>query len=254
MIEVDASTGMRAAWLALLAGGAGCGFTPLTNKVGVGSEAFVVIVGQGRDGAVDLFAAPAEGGRFYQFTFNLLVESNPTVGPSGTQLAFQRQATGQAAEVVTLNLHNGTERARALPPEAGSVERIGFGSTDDSVVVATTGGLYLFSTAGVEPISGAPAAKLDSLTYERLGDPGFASLRPCRTGTGWCVAKPDGQETALAGDASDPIRWGDAAMAYLRNGTIEIRPLGGGRVRQPTWSHQPPGLGQPSHHPGSPRR
>lgn len=242
---------MRAAWLALLAGGAGCGFTPLTNKVGVGSEAFVVVVGQGRDGAVDLFAAPAEGGRFYQFTFNLSVESNPTVAPSGTGLAFQRQTPGQPAEVVMLNLHNGSERARALPLEAGSVERIGFASTDDSVVVAATGGIYLVTAAGVEPGSAAEAARLDSLTYERLGDDGFASLRPCRAGTGWCVAKPDGQETALPGEVGDPIRWGNDALAYLRNGTIEIRPLGGGRVRQPTWSRQPPGLGQPAHHSGS---
>ncbi len=245
---------MRRVWLALLAGSAGCGFTPLTNKVGVGSEPFVVVVGQGRDGAVDLFAAPAEGGRFYQFTFNQLVESNPTVGPSGTRLAFLRQADDRPVEVVTLNLHNGTEQARVLPHAAGSAERIGFASTDDSVVVAAAGGVYLIGPAGAELVTGASAPRLDSLTYERLGDDGFASLRPCRTVTGWCVAKPDGQETALPADAGDPIRWGNDALAYLRNGTIEIRPLGGGRVRQPTWSHQPPGLGQPSHHPGAPRR
>ena len=107
---------MRRVWLALLAGSAGCGFTPLTNKVGVGSEPFVVVVGQGRDGAVDLFAAPAEGGRFYQFTVNQLVESNPTVAPSGTRLAFLRQADGRPVEVVTLKgratlVAEGPERA-----------------------------------------------------------------------------------------------------------------------------------------------
>ncbi len=240
--------------MALVAGGAGCGFTPLTNKVGVGSEAFVVVVGQGRDSSVDLFAAPAEGGRFYQFTYNLLVESNPTVAPSGTRVAYLRQATGRPTEIVTQSLHNGTERAQPLPPEAGSVERIGFASTDDSVVVAATGGIYLVTPTGIEPGPEAQAARLDSLTYERVGDDGFASLRPCRAGTGSCVARPDGQETALPEDAKDPIRWGNDALAYLRNGTIEIRPLGGGRVRQPTWSRQPPNLSQPSHHPGAPRQ
>jgi len=246
---------VRRSWLGLLASLTGCGFTPLTNKVEVGDEAFVVVVGHGRDGSVDLFAAPAEGGRFYQFTYNQLAESNPTLAPSGTRLAFLRQGRDQSApELVILNLLNGTETARTLPKEAGAAERLGFGSTDDSLAVATERGLYLVTATGLEPVAAGAAAALDSLTYERLGEGGFASLRPCGTGTGWCVAKAGGQETALPGDASDPIRWGAEGLAYLRQGRIEVRPLGGGRVRQPTWPNQPPGLSQPTHHPGTKRR
>ena len=242
---------MRPLWLALVAGGAACGFTPLINKIDVGEEAFVVVVGRGGDGSVDLFAAPAEGGRFYQFTFNPLVESNPTVAPSGTKLAFLRQAGDQSPpELLVLNLLNGTEARRSLPAKAGPVVRLGFASTDDSLVVATEGGLFLATAAGVESVSAGTAQALDSLTYERVGDRGFASLRPCRSGTGWCVAKANGMETALPGDASDPIRWGPDGLAYLRDGKIEVRPLGGGRVRQPTWPNQPPKLSQPTHHPG----
>ncbi len=241
--------------MALVASAASCGFTPLTNKVEVGDEAFVVAVGEGPDGSVDLFAAPAEGGRFYQLTFNPLVESNPTVSPSGTRLAFLRQAAGRAApELLVMNLLNGTERPRSLPADAGPVVRLGFASTDDSLVVATEGGLYLATAAGVESVSPSVAPTFDSLTYERLGDGGFASLRPCRAGSGWCVVKADGLETALPTDASDPIRWGNDGLAYLRNGKIEVRPLGGGRVRQPTWSNQPPKLTQPTHHPGRRRQ
>ena len=246
---------MRRLGLALLAGGLGCGFTPLTNKVEVGDEAFVVVVGEGQDGSVDLFAAPAEGGRFYQFTYNSLVESKPTLGPSGTRLAFLRQATDRPApDLILLNLLNGTETERPLPVEAGPVVRLGFGSTDDSLVVATEHGLYLALGARTEPVSAGEAQALDSLTYERVGDGGFASLRGCRAGSGWCVAKGNGQQTALPSDASDPIRWGNEGLAYLRGGRIEIRPLGGGRVRQPTWPNQPPKLRQPTHHPGKPRR
>lgn len=239
--------------MTLLAGGAGCGFTPLTNKVEVGDEAFVVAVGEAEDGSVDLFAAPAEGGRFYQFTFNRLVESNPKVAPSGTKLAFLRRAADRSTpDLILLNLLNGTETEWSLPPEAGPVVRLGFGSTDDSLVVATEHALYLVTGTGVESFPATNASGLDSLTYERVGEIGFASLRPCRSGTGWCVAR-DAQETALPPDASDPIRWGNDALAYRRNGTIEVRPLGGGRVRQPTWSNPPSKLSQPSHHPGSRR-
>ena len=245
---------MRRAWLALLAAGAGCGFTPLTNKVEVGDEAFVVVVGEGRDGSVDLFAAPAEGGRFYQFTFNQLVESNPTVAPSGTTLAFLRQAGDRPApDLILVNLKTGTETELVLPAGAGPVVRLGFATTDDSLVVATEHGLYLVAGSAVGAVSPGAVQAFDSLTYERVGEAGFASLRPCRSGTGWCVAKADGQETALPSDASDPIRWGSDGLAYLRNGRIEVRPLGGGRVRQPTWSNEPSKLRQPTHHPGSRR-
>ncbi len=245
---------MRRLGLALVVGAVGCGFTPLTNKVEVGEEAFVIVVGEGRDGAVDLFAAPAEGGKFYQLTYNLVAESKPALAPSGTTVAFLREVTGRAArDLIVLNLLNGTETPHQLPPEAGAVVRLGFGSTDDSLLVATDHGMFLVLDTGVAAVSAEAALRLDSLTYQRLGEVGFASLRPCRSGSGWCLVRANGQETALPADATDPIRWGSDGMAYLRNGHLEVRPLGGGRIRQPTWPNQPPKMRQPTQHPGSRR-
>ncbi len=245
---------MRRLGLALLVTGVGCGFTPLTNKVQVGEEAFVIVVGEGRDGAVDLFAAPAEGGKFYQLTYNLVAESKPTLAPSGTRVAFLRESPGGGGlDLILQNLLNGTETPHRLPPEAGAVVRLGFGSTDDSLVVAADHGLYLVTDGGIEAVSALPALRLDSLTYQRLGEVGFASLRTCRAGSGWCLVRGSDQETALPTDATDPIRWGSDGMAYLRNGHLEVRPLGGGRIRQPTWPNQPPKLRQPTQHPGSRR-
>ena len=40
----------------------GCSVTPLTNKISVGEEPFVLAIGEGPDGMTDLYAAPAHGG------------------------------------------------------------------------------------------------------------------------------------------------------------------------------------------------
>ena len=43
-----------AAWLTLAL--AGCGVTPLTNRINIGQEPFVIGVGEGSDGFSDLYA------------------------------------------------------------------------------------------------------------------------------------------------------------------------------------------------------
>ena len=61
---------MRRKWVrltshvSLLTGLTACAVTPLSNRIRVGEEPFVIGVGEGSDAMTDLFAAPAGGGAF----------------------------------------------------------------------------------------------------------------------------------------------------------------------------------------------
>lgn len=249
---------MTRAWLALLA--AGC-VTPLSNRIDVGNEAFVVVVADGADGNVDLFAAPAEGGAFRQLTYSRVAEDVPRLGPTGTLLAFVRSGSeadgpGATGHVVVMDLTRGTEIEGALPAEAGQVTRLGWTSSGDTLIARAGDGRW------VAPITtplrwtrapGPAAPALDSLLAERLGDPPFATVAPCGTGSGLCLVTTRAEETPLDPRATDACRWGPDAVGYLVDGKIEVRPLGGGRLRQPTWTSTPAHLRHPTHHPGSPR-
>ena len=238
---------------------AGCAVTPLTNKIKVGEEAFVVVVGEGVDGGTDLFAAPAQGGVFVQLTFTRATEAHPALDQSGTRLAYtrQREPSDSSVEIVVMNLKTATEASGALPNEAGPVERVAWSPGGDTVIVATRRGIWETAAASSLALAretGPAAARLDSLSYPQIGDPVFATLRGCRSGQGLCVITPTGEETALDPEATDGIRWGGDALAYLVTGQVEVRPLGGGRVRQPAWTQTPAHLRQPTHYPGSPTR
>jgi hypothetical protein len=220
--------------------------TPISNRLKAGEEPIVVVVGEGADGNTDLFAAPAGGGPFHQLTFNRAVEDLPKLSPSGVLLAYVRR-TPDHSELVVFDLTTGGERTA---PIVGEARRLGWSPGGEAVVVATASGPSVAALAG-EPFQltpGDPAT--DSLTYERLGTPAFAAIRACRSGTGICVLAATGEETALGADVTDGCRWGSRAVAYVRAGKIEVRPLGGGRVRQPTWSGGPANLRRPTHHPG----
>ena len=246
--------------LALLALATGCAATPLTNRLKPGEEPIVVVVGEGTDGAVDLFAAPAEGGQFHQLTFTRAVESLPKLAPSGVVLAFVRRGAGteggradgrmSGGELVIVDLIGGTERTVGLE---AMPSRLGWFPGGDTVAVATAAGVMTVALGPGKLAAVAAGPRADSLSYDRVGTPAFGSLRPCRAG-GLCVISDAGEETALAEGAADGCRWGDKALAYVRNGKIEVRPLGGGRVRQPTWNNEPTHLRQPTHHPGSDAR
>ena len=104
----------------------GCGVTPLTNKIDVGNEAFVVGVGEGPDSMTDLFAAPAGGGNFARLTFNRAEERAPRLASDGRSVAFQRRA-GAAAEwtLVVLDLLTNQERVEPAPGNSTPPERLG---------------------------------------------------------------------------------------------------------------------------------
>lgn len=238
----------------------GCGVTPLSNRIDVGNEAFVVVAGEGADGNTDLFAAPAEGGTFRQLTYSRVAEDLPRLGPTGTRLAFVRSrgeaiAAGEPAmAVVVMNLSNGTEIEGTLPPESAPVSRLGWTAAGDTLIAAAGGDRWVAAVDGGLRWTKAGAAAgpaLDSLLSERVGDPPFGTIQGCSSGAGACVVTARGEETALDPRGTDQCRWGPDALGYVVDGRIEIRPLGGGRIRQPTWIATPAKPRRPTHHPGS---
>lgn len=233
--------------LAALVTVAGC-VTPLSNRIDVGNEAFIVVVGEGAGGIVDLFAAPAEGGMFRQLTFTRSVEDLPRLGPTGTLLAFVRGDTP-----VILDLITGLETDKPWPEGAGAIEGFGWNAAGDTVVARAGNGIWWSPTGTAAGWTAVPAEQRDAaadLTREQVGAPGFGFLGRCEDGGEWCIVTAGG-ETAIDPAARDPIRWGPDAIAYLARDRIEIRPLGGGRIRQPTWAAAPAGIRHPTHHPGT---
>jgi hypothetical protein len=233
---------------------AGCGLTPLSNKIAVGDEAFVVVVGEGAGAMTDLFAAPAEGGTFRQLTFTRVAEDRPRLDPSGTRLAFVRAGSrGGDPEIVVMNLETGAEIGGTVAAGGKAVSRLGWTPPGDTVIAVTEGAVWVSpSTTGHWVLAdSARAAAFDSLTLELVGDPPFGVIAPCRSGAGACVITEQGEETALAAGATDPIRWGGEAIGYVLGDRVEVRPLGGGRLRHPSWRDPPNGIRRPTHHPGS---
>ncbi len=235
----------RLIWLVLAAA---CGVTPISNRLKPGEEPIVVVVGEGADGATDLFVAPAEGGQFHQLTFTRAVESLPKLAPSGGLLAYVRKGGGaDGGDLVIFDLIGGTERTVTL---AATPTRLGWFPGSDTVAMVTPAGVMTVALGPSKLAAVAAGPRADSLSYDRVGTPAFGAIRACRAG-GLCVLSDAGEETALADGATDGCRWGTRALAYVREGKIEVRPLGGGRVRQPSWANAPAHLREPTHHPGS---
>lgn len=230
----------------------GCAVTPITGKIVPGEDPFVIVVGEGPDGATDLFAAPATSGRFSRLTFNRPVETLPKLAPEGRRVGFLRRYDDTLVELVVLDLETMGEARVPLPAELPHPTRLGWSPGGDTLVIADSLALFVV-VLGTSPVAVRPApaatARVDSLSWERLGDPTFASIRPCRAAAGYC-AVADTAETALGGQVRDPIRWGPAAVGYVRDGRIEVRPLGGGTPSHPNWTEAPTNLRQPTHHPG----
>src|SRR5258706_13631661 len=117
-------------WIGPVAAGlsvAACVVTPLTNKISVGEERYVIVVGEAPDGNTDLFAAPASGGSFYRFTYNRPVEDLPRLAPDGKRVAFIRRQTKddlRSTELVVFDLTTAGETSLAGPEGAWNGERL----------------------------------------------------------------------------------------------------------------------------------
>ena len=234
-----------------------CSITPLTNKIRVGEEPFVIVVGEGRDGETDLFAAPAGGGAFVRLTFNRPAESVPAISPNGGSVAFLRTSLGgpPATEVIVLDLHTNVERALLIPAGGGPPDRLGWSHDGATLFIHTPGGLFGGSARGsrrAEPVGASERQAGDSALTVLLGDPVFGKVIDCGEGeTTLCVRAASGETTPLGPGARDPFRWGSDSVAYLNGEQVEVRPLGGGKTRRPIWKEAPAHLRSPTYHPGN---
>jgi hypothetical protein len=226
----------------------GCAVTPLTNKIDVSEDPFVIGVGEGADSLTDLFAAPAGGGAFVRLTFNRAEERGPRLAPDGLSVAYLRHARGSPEwSVVVLDLVNNAEHSAVVPREAGEPVGLGWSASGDRLVVQAAGFL---ATRAPGPIRLEPAdsTAADSIVHERLGPEGEGLIRRC--GSDFCVVVGD-SVTPLGPGRSGVIRWGADSMGYFVEGSFEVRPLGGGYARRPAWKDLPSGLRDLTYHGGA---
>jgi hypothetical protein len=236
---------------------AGCTVTPLTNKLDPGSDPMVLVVGEGRDGQTDLFAAAAAGGRFIRLTFTRPVEAAPALSPAGTAVAFVRARTPAdttAWDLVVLDLLTAGERSQPVPAGGLPVAALGW-SPDGARLYLRGGGVVLATPAppaalALAPVPDAERPRADSATRALLGAPAFAELARC--GDEPCAVTAGGDTTRFGARTAGAFAWGADSIGLLRDGTIEVRPLGGGRTRRPDWSGAPDRLRMAAYHPGAP--
>lgn len=233
--------------LALLA--AACSVTPLSHRISIGEEPYVIFVGEGPAGGADLFAVTAAGGSTIQLTFTRALELLPALAPNGIVLAFMRDSgTEDAAslDLVFLNLLTGAERAAALPDSVGSVEALGWSEDGLALYLRTTEGRFTIDPPPAQPSVHALAAdaeaRADSALDLLLGRPPFARLVHCPAPggeEGLCAESRDGERQMLVSGAREPFAWGADSVAWFLGDEIEIRPLGGRRARRLPWKNPP---------------
>lgn len=241
---------------------AACGVTPLTNKIDVGAEAFVIGIGEAADGMTDLFAASAAGGAVSRVTFNRRQEQLPRLSGSGTLLVFLRSSPVETAEpepeIVMLDLRSMAERGARLPREAGRPLAVAWLPGDTLLAIRTGEAIWsrpaTSASAGFTRLAGADSARADSALAVLLGEPPRATAVACEggAGRGICVRTESGETSALDSEGTAPLRWGADSIAYFRSGTLTVRPLAGGRSRTPPWRAAPNAFRELSYHPGAP--
>lgn len=233
--------------LVLLAAAFGCrgSLSPLSNRLAVGQEAYVVFVAAGEGGGGDLFASSAGGGPVYPVSYTRVDESGPALSPDGVSLAFIRSrstADSLTHAVWVMNLLSGEERA--LPPaEPGSRPmRIGWSKDGKTIYVRTDQGI---DAAHAPPSAPEPralrgdTAAADSALSVWVGEPVFAGVRPCPSEDALCVFPGAGPPQAIAPGSHDPVRWGRDSLGYFVGADLYVRPLGPGAQRRLTWSPPP---------------
>ena len=236
-----------------------CAVTPLSNKIAVGEEAFVLGIGEGSDSMTDLYAAPAAGGTFVRLTFTRAEERLPRLSPEGTRVAFvRRDGTRDAARwsLVILDLRTTVERTAPLPGGAAPASRIGW-SPDGRAAIVLAGGYYTLSADtgqdSLIPVAQEKVLAADSMTRELLGEPPAALVGDCQGG-GLCIIAANGDTSTLDPGVTDAIRWGGDSVAYRTSRGFAVRPLTGGSSRWPVWSGMPSRLRNLTYHPGIPSR
>jgi DNA-binding beta-propeller fold protein YncE len=238
------------------------GVSPLTNRIAVGEQPFVVFVGEGQDGWTDLYAADAAGGTVVRLTFTRDRESAPALHPNGGAVAFVRDNVDGSTVLAVLNLVNAAEREVVLSRSADMRGPWHTAWSSDGMT------LYVQSGTGAIAATPAPPHRLvlnpladkaperqaaDSALRLLLGSPAFASVERCPSAAEeFCVRTSDGTTESLGPAVRDPFRWGADSLGYLEYGRLTVRPLGGGLVRRVHLVQPPAQLRQPTYHPGAP--
>lgn len=240
---------------------AGCQFSPLMNRIAVGEEPIVILVGDAPDGSTDLFAASPGGGPVYQLTFNRPVESHPALAPAGTMVAFFRQPVqgDSTTRVVTvMNLLNASERELELPEGAGAPLDLAWRPSGTALLVRTTQGLYELQAPPAHPaprrLVGEEMGRAVLEVLVAVGDPVFAIVDNCLGGGVCSYPLGVGAPQQLSPRGADPLRWGRDSVAWFDQDRLEVRPLGPGRSRHVMWTQVPAHPRQATYAPGPPRR
>ncbi len=220
--------------------------SPLINKLDVGQEAYLVFQGRGEGDVGDLYAVAAAGGPVFPFTFSKVHETAPALSPDGVVVAFIRGRTpGDSASyrVWFMNLLNGAEREVPAFPPGVVPRRLGWSADGKVLYIATAAGPYQTAAppgrGGLAPVPGPARASADSGLAVMLGSPAFARAATCPGGSGICTWRDSTLADTLSAAARDPARWGPDSVAYFVDGQLQIRPLGGGHNREPSWSNAP---------------
>ncbi len=214
--------------------------SPLSNKLKVGEEAYLVFSAPGEDGVGDLFASATVGGAIHQVTFSRVDERLPALAPDGVMLAFTRSrlpGDTVAVHVVVMNLLNGKERR--IEGELGGPPAALAWSDDGAT-------LYARPPSGVQAVAAPPAAGTwqaspvgDSVFAVRVGQPVFGVVTGCADsapGDALCIRLPSDSLVPLAPSGVAPARWRGDSVAYRDGDDWVVRPLAGGKARLLRWT------------------
>ena len=219
--------------------------SPLSNRLAVGQEAYLVFVATGEGGAGDLFASSAGGGTVFPISYTRVDESAPALSPDGVSLVFIRSrstADSLSRSVWVMNLLSGTERE--LPPAEPGSRPTHLGWSRDGKTI------YVKTDRGIEAVQAPPeapeprtlrgdSAAADSALSVWVGEPVFAGVRPCPSEGALCVYPGASAPQALAPGSHDPVRWGRDSLGYFVGADLYVRPLGPGAQRRVSWSPLP---------------
>lgn len=216
--------------------------SPLSNKLKVGEEPYLVFAADGEGGVGDLFASALVGGTPYQVTFTRVDERLPALSPDGVMLAFVRaRAPGDttAAGLVVMNLLSGAERRAGLDA-VGGVDAIAWSADGGTIYLRRGEAIFTLPAppahGALTPVQPAEAARADSAFRVLLGRPAVGEAMACPEGEGVCARLGGAPPVPLSPIATAPIRWLGDSVAYLERGEWTIRPLGGGATRILRWT------------------
>ena len=204
---------------------AACTLPPLRGRMEVGRDPYGVFVGEGSGGA-DLHAFHGTTGAVVPLTFSPVAERAPALAPDGSAVVFLREP----ASVWVMNLLSGAERELVLPRDAAPAEAAAWGPDARTVFVRAGRQTWRFSLPPGPAATEVSSQGADSAFMVLLGSPAFASAVPCGADS-LCAVNSDGATSLLADHVTAPARWGDDSVAWVRDGAIEVRPLGGGASR-----------------------